>query len=176
MKRIVLFLFSILLAYSKVSADGVSVCRDIEAGGMQFIFSGMDWNSEVNAWWVADGASIEGNTLRADANVSGEYEGQVVFAYWDGNDYVWVYANENTAACGEVWQPSAPSILIDAPNAGPYLIEIRDKYGHWSVVEHETDQGRQPVVLYNNGGHVELIGSVGQDTNPESYRLIELDG
>lgn len=71
---------------------------------------------------------------------------------------------------GDSWQPSAPSISIPAPGTGPYTLEIMDAYGHWSLV---TDAAHPDgIVLYNKGGNVELIGSVGQDIDPSHYRLI----
>lgn len=85
---------------------------------------------------------------------------------------VWeIHVNPETQgpAC-DGWQPSAPSIKIAAPDAGPYTLEIQDTYGNWSLV---TDAAHPDgIVLYNNGGAVELIGSVGQDTDPSHYRLI----
>lgn len=75
------------------------------------------------------------------------------------------------AALAEQWRPSAPAILIPAPGPGPYTLEVMDAFGHWSLV---TDAAHPDgIVLYNKGGFVELIGSVGQDTDPTHYQLTE---
>lgn len=163
--------FALLVSMTVALADGVTVCRDTSVDWLRFKFEGIVWNAEVAPWYVADGATPEGDTLIADANTSGEYVDQVVFAYWGGEDYILVIGDASTVPCDSGWQPSAPQILIPAPGGGPYLLEIQDAYGNWSLVTDEAHPHGIP--LYNNGGHVELIGSVGQDVDPAHYRLID---
>ncbi len=163
---VILAAIATLLTAHPASAANVTVCRD----GNQFLFMGIDWTADVSPWYVADGASIEDGVLRADPNLDGEYAGQVVVGVWTGEDYSLIIGDMNTAPCDSGWQPSAPSILIEAPGPGPYLLEIRDAYGNWSLV---TDSANPDgIMLYNHAGHVELIGSMGQSTNPDHYRLV----
>lgn len=98
--------------------------------------------------------------------------------YWEvfGDNWsqkIEVWRDEPMTLCPiDQWKPSAPSISIPANGDGPFLIEIEDAYGHWSLVTDEANP--HGIVVYNRGGSVELIGSVGQEINPDHYRLIEV--
>lgn len=172
--------FMLMLTLQPALALDVSVCRDTSVDWLRYRFSGVDRNAE-NFSYFADGASFEGATvLIADAltvDIDAVHVAGTAAVLWlDLNtmEAVEVMGRPTTAACGagDSWQPGAPSILIPAPSAGPYLIEIQDRYGHWWLVT--DDAHPDGIVVYNNGGHVELIGSVGQDTDPDHYRLVEI--
>ena len=172
MSKLIVFVSLLLFAILPAQAAGVTVCRDAtNGGGLRFIFSGINWDSDPAPWYSALGATAYGDKLLADAFVEGELAGTAIFGYWNGIETIQVVGSASTRSCGSGWQPSATSIQIPAPNDGPYLLEIQDAYGNWSLV---TDAAHPDgIVLYNNGGHVELIGSVGQDTNPAHYRLVD---
>lgn len=172
MSKFIVFVSILMFAFSGVQAAGVSVCRDTTNGdALRFIFSGINWNSDPAPWYSALGATANGDKLLADAFVEGELAGTAIVGYWNGSATVQVVGSASTRPCGSGWQPSATSIQIPAPGAGPYLLEIQDAYGNWSLV---TDAAHPDgIVLYNKGGSVELIGSVGQDVDPAHYRLVD---
>lgn len=146
-----------LLAYAdQVELD---VCQ-LPGGVYQFSFTG-----EADGWAFQDGYDYDLDAMTA----KGEGVRFTVFA--DGMA-ISIYGYPDVKHCPEDgWKPSAPSILIPA-DPGIYKLEIQDVYGHWSLV---TDNAHPDgIVLSPNGGYVELIGSVGQDTDPDHYRLIEV--
>lgn len=140
------------------------VCRDAD-GVFHFGFEG-----DVIGWWFNDATSFDLQS-RTTSDAGAEF-----VVYYNPGTTESIFASEDAPSCqqnqSDIWQPDAPSILIPADGAGPYLLEIQDAFGHWSLV---TDtQHPEGIVLYNHAGTVELIGSVGQDHNPAHYRLIEM--
>jgi hypothetical protein len=179
--RLLFLTFMLMLIVQPALALDVSVCRDTSVDWLRYRFSGVDRNAE-NFSYFADGATFESATvLIADAlteDIDAVHVAGTAAVLWlDLNtmEAVEVIGNPNTAPCGgsEAWQPGAPSIIIPASGPGPYLIEIQDKYGNWHLVR--DDANPDGIVVYNKGGSVELIGSVGQDTDPKHYRLVEPD-
>jgi hypothetical protein len=78
--------------------------------------------------------------------------------------------------CGEEREhiPDMPEIEIDngdlpAPE-GCYKVEIDNQDGGWSTVADRNNP--DGIVLHAADGKVELIGTQGQDTNPDHYRLV----
>lgn len=73
--------------------------------------------------------------------------------------------------------PDMPEIEIDngdlpAPD-GCYMVEIDNQDGGWSLVADANNPNG--IVLHAVDGKVELIGSHGQDTDPNHYRLVPID-
>lgn len=177
MKKILIVLSVIFGGYSIAvanPADAIHICRVENTSPLEFQIAGLI--SDSFGWDIASGGGgFEGDTLQV---VAGENNSiQVVYWWTDeaGQDFTGeLIGNAGSPVCGEQspagWQPGAPSIKIPAPGSGPYTLEIQDAYGNWSLV---TDQAHPDgIVLFNNGGSVELIGSAGQDINPTHYRLI----
>lgn len=99
----------------------------------------------------------------------------VEFFVWRNGNTQSVFGYSDAPPCPDTsdeWQPGAPAILIPAPSANWFYIEIMDAYGHWSLVT--DDAHPDGIVLFPRDGFVELIGSVGQDVAPDHYRLIEV--
>lgn len=162
--RIMLIVLLLALTAS-VRADDqpqAAVCT-LGAGRYQFSYSG-----DVDSW------SIEGGTLESHEPIVASGEGVKFTIFYDGMA-VSIYGYADAPRCADdstVWHPGAPSILIPA-EPGVYKLEIQDAYGHWSLVtDHAHPDG---IILSPNGQNVELIGSVGQDTDPGHYRLIEVN-
>lgn len=74
-------------------------------------------------------------------------------------------ADYKAPACGEVWQPGAPSIAVTLTSDCAF-VEIRDPYGHWSRVQ---SNGEDVLLHYGEA----LIGGANQSTDPADYRAIE---
>lgn len=162
MIKILLSLFVVLtMNIAWANETTLSVCRYSD-GLYQFSFTG-----EVAGWWFNNFISADLETLI----VNGDGAEFVVY-YFDGTTESIFADPDNTPFCAvaDAWKPSAPSILIPASDAGPYLLEILDGYGHWHLVI--DDAHPDGIVLYNHAGYVELIGSAGQDIDPTHYRLI----
>lgn len=152
-----LFLIPLALLADEVT---VGVCRYPD-GVYQFSYTG-----DVDSYGFENALTYDLDKLTATG------DGVRFYVVADGITQS-VYGYPDVKRCPEVpvWHPGAVSILLPASGPGPYLIEIQDTYGHWSLV---TDQDHPDgIVLYNKGGFVELIGSPDQDTNPEHYRLVE---
>jgi hypothetical protein len=161
----VILLLVLLFTISAAQADEItlSVCR-LDDDRYQFSFTG-----DIDGWWFNNFISADLVTLIAVG------EGTEFVIYYDGTTES-IFADPAAPFChhkGDTWKPGAPSILIPASAPGWFRIEIQDAFGHWSRV---TDaQHPDGIVLHTADGFVELIGSVGQDTDPAHYRLIEVN-
>lgn len=165
-RLLMLVIFMLLGLYTFVQAQDATlwVCRYPD-GVYQFAYEGIvDEVGFNNAIWY------DLDTLTAAGY-------GVEFYVWRNTSRQSIFGYPDATACtdknqSDVWHPGAVSILLPASGSGPYLIEIQDTYGHWSLV---TDKDHPDgIALYNKGGFVELIGSPDQDTNPEHYRLVEV--
>lgn len=139
----------------------LSVCRYPD-GMYQFGFDGI-----VDGWGFRHYLTYDLVKLTATGD-------GVEFFTWRYGNTQSIFGYPDAPPCPDTsdeWQPGAPSILIPAPSANWFYIEIMDAYGHWSLV---TDSAHPDgIVLFPRDGFVELIGSVGQDVDPDHYRLIE---
>lgn len=153
-----LILFGMLL---RVNADPVSlsVCR-LDNDRFQFSVEG-----DIDGWWFNNFISADLETLIASG------EGTEFVIYYDGNTES-IFATPDTPLCvpADAWKPSAPSILIPA-REGVFKLEIWGDNQWWLVTDEKHPDG---IILTAKNGVVELIGSVGQDTDPAHYRLIEV--
>lgn len=153
----VLFLIPILAFAEDIT---LSVCQYSD-NGYQFSFAG-----DVDSW-AFEGAE----TYDLEALTATGYGVKFTIYANGGSQSIYGYPDAPPCPKADEWHPGAPSILIPAP-AGVFKLEIQDAYGHWSLV---TDTAHPDgIVLSERNGTVELIGSVGQDTNSTHYRLIEV--
>lgn len=164
MRRPIFIVLLLLGMIAQVRAADVtlSVCK-LGDQRYQFAFTG-----DVIGWTFNNAARYNLDTLQAEG------DGVEFIVYYRDGGSESIFGDPDAPPCADQsahWQPSAPSILIPAPDDGPYLLDIWDGW-HWSRV---TDAAHPDgIVLYNHAGSVELIGSAGQDTDPAHYRLIEV--
>lgn len=157
-KRILIAILMIIPSLALADDVSIGVCR--LGNSYQFSFTG-----DIDSW------AIEGaDTFDAQALTATGYGMKFTVYYGGASQSIYGYPDAEPCPKDE-WKPGAPSIIIPAP-AGIFKLEIQDAYGHWSLV---TDAAHPDgIVLSPAGGNIELIGSVGQDTDPAHYRLIEV--
>lgn len=163
---------TLLIAVVLLTATIIYATPDIKICRTESGFEIMGLNDTFGWDAMTGGATFEGNTLIVLPLENGTI--QIVFWWTDenGNDqFGELWGNANTPLCGAGgWQPSAPSILIPAQE-GSFKLEIEGDGKWWLVTDQAHPDG---IILTAQNGFVELIGSVGQDTDPSHYRLIKV--
>ena len=159
-----LVLIALLLNVLDSRAADVTVCRDPAVEWVRFRFYGVDWAADNAPWYLADGASFEGNTLVADALPDGTAQVGV----WLGEEYQVVTGTPETPFCGspeaEPFEGDAPSIPVGLTSDCAF-VEVIDSYGNWHRVESEG----VPVLMHYGDS---LIAGRDQSLAAEDYRAV----
>lgn len=151
----------LILTFQIVSANevSISVCQIVN-NEYQFSISG-----QVDSWSFENASAYDLQSLTASG------EGVRFTVYFGGTTLsIYGYADVPFCAFSDGWKPSAPSILIPA-REGVFKLEIWGAGQWWLITDDKHPDG---IILIAQNGYVELIGSVGQDTDPSHYRLIEV--